>query len=49
MIRPDCFRAYMVPDTTSLSPEGIIYIDETRNAIAISEVGHALSIDLDVR
>jgi len=41
--------AYMVPDTTSLSPEGIIYIDETRNAIAISEVGHALSIDLDVR
>ena len=39
----------MIPGTTSLSPEGIIYIDETRNAIAISEVGHALSVDLDVR
>jgi len=41
--------AYMIPGTTSLSPEGIIYIDETRNAIAISEVGHALNVDLDVR
>jgi len=41
--------AFMIPGTTSLGPEGVVYIDEIKNSIAVSEVKHALSVDLDVR
>merc|ERR1712002_89630 len=41
--------AYMIAESTSLGPDGISYNETTRNDIAVSEVKHALSVDLEVR
>jgi len=41
--------ASMLPNTAELSPEGVVPLDEYRNAIAVSSVGHSLQVDLDVR
>jgi len=42
-------RARMIPGTVDLGPTGVLYIDEIQNSIAIAEVEHMLSVDLDVR
>lgn len=41
--------ASMIPNTTSLGPDGIFYDEISRNAFAVSEVMHALTVDLDVK
>ena len=43
------FRARMIPGSVDLGAEGVIYIDEIQNSIAVGEVQHALSVNLDVR
>jgi len=41
--------ASMIPGTVELGPEGVVYIDEIKNSIAVADVKHALSVKLDVR
>ena len=43
------FRALMLPATVDLGPEGVVYIDEIKNSIAVGTVKHAFSVDLSVR
>ena len=43
------YRARMVPGTVQLGPEGVVYIDEIQNSIAVAEVQHQLQVDLNVR
>ena len=39
----------MLPATVDLGPEGVVYIDEIQNSIAVGTVQHAVSVDLSVR
>jgi len=41
--------ALMLPATVDLGPEGVVYIDEIQNSIAVGTVQHAVSVDLSVR
>jgi len=42
-------KALMLPATVDLGPEGVVYIDEIQNSIAVGTVKHAFSVDLSVR
>merc|ERR1711962_188115 len=41
--------AAMIPGSVQLGPEGVVYIDEIKNSIAVADVRHSLSVNLDVR
>jgi len=42
-------RVSMVPGTVELGPEGVVYVDEVKNSIAVADVTHALSVTLNIR
>ena len=39
----------MLPGTVQLGPEGVVYIDEIQNSIAVADVQHELEVNLNVR
>jgi len=39
----------MLPGTVNLGPQGVVYIDEIQNAIAVGSVKHAFTVNLSIR